>query len=81
MNNELHAGKTYTIRVREKLDRQWEEWFNGMTLSTDSEGTLLTGFLPDQSALHGVIATIHRLGLRLVAVIPQDEKDQAAEQN
>lgn len=76
MNDEIRTGKNYTIRVREKLDRRWEEWFNGMQLTTDSEGTLLTGVLPDQSALHGIIATIHRLGLQLVAVVPQDEPNR-----
>lgn len=75
MNDATRTGKNYTIRVREKLDRRWEEWFNGMVITTDSEGTLLTGGLPDQSALHGIIATIHRLGLQLVAVVPQDATD------
>ncbi|MBL7988098.1 MAG: hypothetical protein JNJ94_08550 [Chlorobi bacterium] len=75
MDNTTHTGKNYTIRIREKLDRRWEEWFNGMSLATDSEGTLLTGILPDQSALHGIIATIHRLGLQLVAIVPQDDAD------
>jgi hypothetical protein len=50
MNDATRTGKNYTIRVREKLDRRWEEWFNGMVITTDSEGTLLTGGLPDQSA-------------------------------
>jgi len=76
MSDDTRTGKHYTIRVREKLDRRWEEWFNGMELTTDSEGTLLTGVLPDQSALHGIIATIHRLGLQLIAVIPQSDPNQ-----
>ena len=58
----------YIIRVREKLDASWEEWFDGMSLSLDDQGTELAGILPDQAALHGMIARVNRLGLQLVAV-------------
>ena len=34
----------------------------------DGEGTTLAGTLPDQAALHGMIARVQRLGLELVAV-------------
>jgi len=70
-------GQYYIIRIREKLDQKWAEWFDGMTISTDGDGTTLTGHLADQSALHGVIATISRLGLQLIAV---NQKDPSPEQ-
>lgn len=57
----------YIIKVREKLDASWEEWFDGMSITLDDHGTELAGIL-DQSGLHGVIARINRLGLQLVAV-------------
>jgi|GEM_PF-4864530 len=60
----------YIIRVREKLDESWEDWFEPLSVTADGEGTILAGHLPDQSALHGVIGRVQRLGLHLVAVNP-----------
>lgn len=57
----------FIIRVREKLDESWEEWFDGMSITLDDHGTELAGVL-DQAALHGIIARVNRLGLQLVAV-------------
>ncbi len=75
-NTSQTNGTLYVIRIQEKLEQGWEEWFNGMTMVIDEAGTQLSGLLPDQSALHGVIATIHRLGLRLVSV-SQGNDEQA----
>ncbi len=61
-------GAYYTIRIREKLDEGWQEWFEGMSIRPDAGGTTLAGFLPDQAALHGVIGRVQRLGLYLMAV-------------
>ncbi len=72
MDTDKPSGTYWTIRIREKLAPRWEEWFNGMRLTVDDEGTQLSGYLPDQSALHGTIATIHRLGLRLLTVAAGD---------
>jgi len=58
----------YTIRIQEKLDERWGEWFEDMTVTADGDGTLIAGYIPDQSALHGVIGRVHRLGLQLVSV-------------
>jgi hypothetical protein len=61
-------GTYYIIRIREKLDESWADWFEPLSVSADGDGTLLAGHLPDQSALHGVIGRVQRLGLQLVAV-------------
>lgn len=68
MDDDCTAGSYYSIRVREKLEATWDEWFEGMTVSWDGEGTILSGYLPDQAALHGVISRVQRLGLHLLAV-------------
>ena len=75
MTSDSNDGTFYTIRLREKLDDGWGEWFETMTITTDGDGTTLTGCLPDQAALHGVIARIQRLGLQLVAINQQDCKE------
>lgn len=60
----------YQIRVQGCLDDHWAGWFEGLTLTRDvAQGTtLLTGSVPDQAALHGILAQIRDLGLTLVSL-------------
>jgi hypothetical protein len=59
----------YEIRVQGHLGSSWSPWFEGMTIRHEASGeTVLTGPLPDQTALHGVLIKIRDLGLPLVAV-------------
>lgn len=59
----------YIIRIEEHLDPYWKEWFDGIQLSSTEKGeTLLTGAIPDQVALYGLLTKIHNLGLTLLAV-------------
>jgi hypothetical protein len=59
----------YEIRIRGRLDEDWVEWFDNMTLTHTSEGqTILTGPIPDQAALHGTLNRIRDLNLELISV-------------
>ncbi len=59
----------YEIRVSGYLDDRWKDWFYGMALTYTSDGTtILTGRLPDQSALHGILDKIIELGVKLISV-------------
>jgi hypothetical protein len=59
----------YHIRVRGRLDEKWSEWFEGFALSSHGQDeTQLSGSVPDQSALHGVLGRLHSLGLTLQLV-------------
>jgi hypothetical protein len=59
----------YEIRIRSRLDEDWVEWFEDMTLTHTSEGhTLLTGPVPDQAALHGLLNKIRNLNLDIISV-------------
>lgn len=59
----------YEIRIEGYLDAGWSEWLAGLTL-THLEGgvTLLTGSLPDQAALHGLLERIRDLNLTLISM-------------
>ena len=57
------------IRIEGHLDAQWAEWLEGFDLSyTDSGDTILTGRIPDQAALYGLIAKLRDLGIILQSV-------------
>ena len=64
---------TYQIKVRGRLDAGWAACFGDITLSTEIDAaagtvTVLTGRIPDQAALHGLLARIRDLGLALLLV-------------
>lgn len=63
-------SETYEIRLKGHLDSRWSEWFAGMIIQHQDDGTtLLTGAVSDQAALHGLLAKLRDLGLPLLAVI------------
>ena len=60
----------YQIRLEGHLDRQWTDWFDGLTITLEEQGdTLLTGPVVDQSALYGLLKKVRDLGMSLVSVI------------
>ena len=58
----------YEIRVRGRLSDRLLGAFPEVDARFDGNGTVLAGALPDQSALHGVLARIEALGLELIEV-------------
>lgn len=59
----------YEIRVQGALDARWSAWFDGLDVCNRAPGeTTLIGPMRDQSELHGVLAKVRDLGLRLVEV-------------
>lgn len=75
MKNE-HTNKQsgYHIKIKGHLDSRWQEWFDGLTITSTADGhTLLSGSIHDQAALHGVLKKINNLGLTLISINPQQE--------
>ena len=59
----------YRIRMAGHLDDHWSNWFNGLALHHDGDGTTtLTGPIEDQAQLHGLLARVRDLGITLISV-------------
>ena len=68
MNEQTH----YQIKIKDRLDTRWQDWFDGLTIIlTDDGDTILSGVIVDQAALHGVLKKIRDLGLTLISVNPR----------
>ncbi len=60
----------YCIWLAEALGQEWNEWFAPLHIQhLAGGGAVLTGPLPDQSALHGIFARIRDLNLTIVALV------------
>ena len=60
--------RLYQIRVRGSMGPTVMQAFPSLTATQDGQDTLLTGLLPDQSALYGVIHQLEALGLQLLEI-------------
>jgi hypothetical protein len=58
----------FEIRIKGRLDDGWSDWFAGLTLThPEDDVSLLSGILPDQGALHGLLDRIRDLNLTLIS--------------
>jgi hypothetical protein len=74
----MGSGWEYQVRVEGKIGQRWLAWFEGLSIHTadDKVGqaggkptiTTLTGVMPDQAALAGLLQKLYTLGLPLVEV-------------
>jgi hypothetical protein len=70
----------YEIRVEGQLDPSWSEWLEEMKIAPCGKNeTLISGPLPDQAALHGLLNRIRDLNIKLVEIekkenLPSEEK-------
>jgi hypothetical protein len=62
-------GYEVRVRVDEQLDPAWAPLFGTASLATARDGTTtISGHLPDQAAVHGLLLTLRDLGLSLISV-------------
>jgi hypothetical protein len=70
----------YEIRAEGVLDQRWAAWFEGLQVTSEGSQTVISGPLPDQPALHGVLIKVRDLGMCLISVrrLDQDQAGQAS---
>jgi len=65
----------YEIKLKGHLDPHWSDWFAGLQLThLDTGETMLSGQLPDQTALHSLLERVRDLNITLVSVTCGDEQ-------
>lgn len=69
MDTPTSQAKVYEIRLKGHLEARWAQWFDGLTITLEQNGsTLLSGPLADQAALHGILKKVRDVGLPLLSV-------------
>ncbi len=59
----------YEIRLRGHLEPRWSGWFDGLSLTNESDGTtLISGPVVDQAALHGLLQKLRDVGVPLISI-------------
>ncbi len=63
----------YRIRIQGILDKNWSDYYGGMTIEYEGDPkhnatSLLAGKLADQSALIGVLNSLHDIGYPILSV-------------
>ena len=75
------AGR-YEIRVKGHLASRWAAWFDGMSLTNESDGTTtIRGPVIDQAALHGLLQRLRDTGLPLISVTQLDPSTTTPRRN
>jgi hypothetical protein len=64
----LDQPAAYRIAVQGELDEEWSDWLSDLVIRVEGGITILSGTVPDQPALHGLLVKIRDLGLPLVSV-------------
>lgn len=57
------------IRIRGHLSERWRDWLDQVEITNEQHGeAVLTGQLPDQAALIGLLSQLHGLNLTILSV-------------
>jgi hypothetical protein len=58
------------ILIQGRLDKNWEDCFEGFEIDYAGNNTVLKGNVKDESHLHGILNMIRDLNLKLISINP-----------
>ena len=66
----MYPSTVYQIYVEGRLDGSWSEWLGGLTICPqENDETLLSGPVPDQAALHGILDKLYAMNISLISIV------------
>lgn len=66
----------YEIRVEGHLSERWAAWFDGLDITSATDGTtVIRGTVVDQAALHGLLQRLRDIGIPLISLTPVEDTD------
>ena len=76
LNKDFSDPILYQIRVEGHLGDEWADWFDGMEIRLEDEGTtLFSGPVVDQADLFGLLRKLRDVGLPLISVMRIEPAD------
>ncbi len=68
-NQDLADRSGFEFRIDGHLDDRWADWFDGLHLTHEQDGTTVIRCPAiDQAALHGLLRRVRDVGLPIVSV-------------
>ena len=64
-------GARYRLVVDGELSSRYAQAFEGLEVESHGGVTVIRGTIADQAHLHGVLAKIEDLGIKLVSIAPE----------
>jgi hypothetical protein len=65
----VSEARRYEVILRGCFDPSWSDWFDALELDVTPDGrTVMHVAVPDQAALHGVLARVRDLGVELLSL-------------
>jgi hypothetical protein len=69
MANVDETTKLYQIKIEGHYEDSWCELYEGFSVQRLHKGdTLLTGSIPDQAALHGLLKKFRDMGITIISI-------------
>lgn len=77
VNSSTSGAGFFEIRVKGQLNSGWSDWFENLDLRLLENGEMiLSGAIPDQAALMGILNKLNRLNLTLLSVCEVSRKQE-----
>ena len=68
--------KSLTVCIKGGIPAEYIDWFEDLDTRTTGDRTIITGIVPDKSAIHGIIERVRNLNLNLISVEVNDLSHQ-----